>query len=242
MSRHKKVLIDLHDQALKNGLIEQIDSDWTTDLHATCDTAELENVDLAVVSRASLLNRLPKGTLTIFAGQPPEGAAPPFVVASPNLKALREQVHHALQYHRIMNVNQAASGSAVEQSHTSEGPLLTLSRQLQQLKRQGEMRISLVEQLPVAVIGIDDNDLVVLANARAREMMLNRSATIYATPYHQVLPDEICRFLQDPDRESAEVEWDELTFIANKDNFVLDSEYAGTVLTLTTNVQDIRGE
>lgn len=112
---------------------------------------------------------------------------------------LRENIRQAFEHYELrterdhlagqlnsLNAQLAQSNQGLQQRISSQ------SRELEQHARLFEASREVLERLPVAVLGVDDDGLVVLANAMARDLLGGMIEDWLGQPATRVLPPPLC--------------------------------------------------
>jgi c-di-AMP phosphodiesterase-like protein len=103
--------------------------------------------------------------------------------------------------------------------------------------KQSRMRIELVNQMPVGVIGIDDENTVVLVNPEAIRLLDADEIPVWGLQAGELLSEKINPFLKNKNKKDIRINIDGTEINIRKSFFYLDNSFAGTILVLWENGQ-----
>ncbi len=119
-----------------------------------------------------------------------------------------------------------------EDSFLLENTANSLNKHIEELMSQASMRRELVDQLPVGVIGIDDENIIVIANEKAIEILNLTNNFIFGIEINQLFPHEILSFIKNESQQDFVIDNETSKIIVRKSDFLLDDNFAGTILVL----------
>lgn len=230
------IYIHLNDESLRTQLIELLSADWALRWNVvTEDYARNypEAVKIAVTdSLPETAAIAPSKTLVIFCGDPGRD----FPCFSCLSESTPEQIFSALKrantYLDISQQNQEAMYKPDSGDEALETVAQSLSAKIHQLIKQSEMRIALVDQLPVGVLGVDDEGIIVLANPKAIEELSAEDTPIWGMPAQLMLGDDVASFIKKKEENETYMVRYGKKLKVRKAAFMLEGNFAGTILVL----------
>ncbi|MEN9361156.1 MAG: hypothetical protein RL095_2691 [Verrucomicrobiota bacterium] len=176
----------------------------------------------AVVVTDDPFFRAPPGSALIYVS--PDSATKP--------ETLAREVRRAWMQFETRRSNLAAYESARDNASTLEEIAQGLAQRVRQLSRQNEMRIALLEQMPVGIVGVDDLGCVVLVNAEAHKVLAELPVSPFGMPADMIFPSEVVALLHDRSRSSANYEICGQRFLVKRSDMDIDGEHLGQILAL----------
>lgn len=213
------IVVQIRDQEARRRLLALLgsDADMPGDYPAI-----LPDAAPAVVVTDDPFFRAPPGSALIYVS--PESAAKP--------EGLVREVRRAWMQFETRRSNMAAYESARDNASTLEEIAQGLAHRVRQLNRQNEMRIALLEQMPVGIVGVDDLGCVVLVNAEAHKVLAELPVSPFGMPADMIFPKEVVVLLRDRSRTSAVYEICGQRFLVKRSDMDLDGEHLGQILAL----------
>lgn len=236
MAGKVNIYIAVSDAKLKERLYQLITDDWTVPWNfVTSETNRMnpDHTDLAVLDDESILKTLDDKVINIFIGKPGDEA--PFFTCldSDDPERIYTELKRAYSYKEITIQNRESLYPEIKKTESLESIAQSLSTRVNQLMRQAEMRIALVDQLPVGVLGIDDEGVVVLINPKAIEYLDLENVPVWGMHLSNLLSEDVWKFLNDDSSKSMTMKRDGEGYKLLKETFLLNDTYAGTILVLT---------
>lgn len=229
------VYLKIADEELKEKTLQILSTDWSVGWHFVGDAqnqADPAATDIAVIDKNSYLDAIHSGAAIIFFGKTSDDMPYFSIVEEASPEALSKAIRRAHAYREISNQNAESLYSPKERQEL-ESIAHQLSSKVQQLIKQSEMRIALVDQMPVGVIGVDDEDTVVMANPKAIEILKVEDIPIWGLKSNELLRSgDAAAFICDPEKESVTIERNGDMIEIRKSEFNLDGRFAGTILIL----------
>ncbi len=189
---------------------------------------------IAVVDKDEAYASFGQSTTLIFLGKPKtpehffcavdegEGSAEELMKAIKRADAYRETTRQNIES-LYPNFEGGASLESIAQSLTAK---------IHQLIKLSEMRMAVVDQMPVGILGIDDEGAVVLANPKAIELLGMEDVPIWGLPAESILQELGAEFLKDRSAEEARIVRYGQAITLRKSPFILENNLAGTILIL----------
>lgn len=233
MASKSSVYVEISDASLKEQLFDRLSDDWSIRWRfITRDENKMtpEETDIAVIDNPSIMKHIDKRTTVVFMGVVDDDSAFFTTVDKADADALFRSVKRAFSYREITSQNAESPYQEKTDQYSLESIAHSLSARVHQLMRQSEMRIALVDQMPVGVLGVDDEDNVVLANPKAIETLSYEDIPIWGMNVRMMLSDAVGDFIKNEDAHEIEIERYGEKIIVRKAPFVLDDSYAGTIL------------
>jgi len=219
---------------LQEQLCQQLMSDWTVPWIPVARDAWKsfpDEIDMVVLDKGTPPLEIKEDTPLIFAGAAEDPGKYFAVQEDKDPEAIFRAIKRAHSYQEITKQNREALYPEHKAQDALESIAQTLSAKVHQLIRQSEMRIALVDQMPIGVLGIDDENMLVLANNKAIELLSMEDIPIWGLPIVSLLGNDIEAFLSAPKESFLFTRYGrELEF--RKTPFLLDSKLAGTILVL----------
>lgn len=234
MSERTNIYIEISDQSLKEKTYQRLSEDWTinwTFASREKNKTEPEDIHIAVIDDPKWLSTLGNQAVLVFLGRPDNDAPYFSTLEEVTPESLFKVIKRAYSYREITNQN-AESLYTPKDKDSLESIAQSLSVRVNQLLKQSEMRIALVDQMPVGILGIDDESCVVLANPKAIEALGMEDLPIWGLKASSLLSDKIEAFLKDEEAEETEITPNGKRIAVRKSSFYLDENYAGTILAL----------
>lgn len=230
------IYINLSDEQLRNQLVELLSSDWALRWNVVTEDYARNYPDAVKIAVTDNLPETesiaPSKTLVIFCGDPGKDF-PCFTCLS---EKSAEQIFNALKrantYLDISQQNLEAMYKQESGEEALETVAQSLSARIHQLIKQSEMRIALVDQLPVGVLGVDDEGIIVLANPKAIEDLSAEDTPIWGMPAPLMLGDEVASFIKKKNENETYMIRYGKKLKVRKSAFMLDGNFAGTILVL----------
>jgi len=147
--------------------------------------------------------------------------------ASP--QELLRAIKRAFCHIETRKMNMAASHSVKHHRATLEEIAKALAKQSRHLSNRAEMRLALVEQMPAAAAGIDEQGFVVLLNSRAKLLLNVDELQPYGTPASEVFPPEVCAFLN-TDEDERLISLKDKSISIRKSQFNINGNQLGSIL------------
>jgi PAS domain-containing protein len=94
------------------------------------------------------------------------------------------------------------------------------------------MRIALVDQMPVGVMGIDDENTIVLVNPKAIEILGVEDIPIWGLSVASLLTDSVGDFVKNESMTEMSMNRYGHNILIRKSPFILEDTFAGTILVL----------
>jgi PAS domain-containing protein len=234
MAKKINISLDLADPGLRDRLSHLISDDWTVPWSFVILEPDAVVSDGSVITVTDRIGHGSPLAPVIFVGTPPPGAGKCFaVVPSSDPETIFREIRRAYSHWEILSQNRESMGPRFEDGGTLESLAQSLSARVNQLMRQSEMRIALVDQLPVGIVGVDDENHVVLVNPKAIEILSVEDVPIWGVRIDHLLNREVGDFLYDEGREIMEYLRHGEPVEIRKSRFLLDGAFAGTILVLT---------
>jgi PAS domain-containing protein len=234
MSERTNIYIEISDQSLKEKTYQRLSEDWTinwTFVSQEKNKAEPEDIHIAVIDNPKWLSTLSEQAVLVFLGKPDDDAPYFSTLEEVTPESLFKVIKRAYSYREITNQN-AESLYSPKDKDSLESIAQSLSVRVNQLLKQSEMRIALVDQMPVGILGIDDEENVVLANPKAIEVLGVEDLPIWGLKATSLLSEKIGNFLKNEEIMETEINPDGKKIMIRKSSFYLDDSYAGIILAL----------
>ncbi|OGV40062.1 MAG: hypothetical protein A2020_13770 [Lentisphaerae bacterium GWF2_45_14] len=229
------VFLKISDEELKEKTLQKLSTDWTVSWRFVSDAqnqADPGATDIAVIDKSGNLAKIDGSAAIIFLGKTDDDMPYFSILEEADSEALSKTIRRAHSYKEISNQNTESRYSPKEKLEL-ESIAHHLSVKVQQLVKQSEMRIALVDQMPVGVIGVDDESTVVMANPKAIELLKLENIPIWGLKSEELLSDKtVGTFIKDTEKESMELSRDGRLLEIRKSTFFLDGHFAGTILLL----------
>lgn len=229
------VYLKIADEELKGKILQKLSTDWSVSWHFVGDAqnkADPAATDIAVIDNSAYLDFIHKGSAIIFLGKTSDDMPYFSIVEESDPEMLSKAIRRAHSYREISNQN-AESLYSPKDRQELESIAHQLSSKVQQLIKQSEMRIALVDQMPVGVIGIDDEDIVVMANPKAIELLKVEDIPIWGLKSGELFQSgDVASFICDPAKESVTFERNGDVIEIRKADFMLENHFAGAILIL----------
>ncbi len=235
MSSKINILVEIKDLSLRDRLASLLAEDWARPwniIDSRHDSETLKTVAIAVVDSPAPLSMLEPSVPVIFLGEPQEPAR---FFATLNDKApesLLSAVKRAFSYREITRQNKEALYPQMESESALQTVAQSLTARLHQLVKLSEMRVALVDQMPVGVLGIDDENNIVLANPKAIQLLGMEDIPIWGLSVDTIFRDKLSAFMSDRDSEEISITRYNQRIIIRKSPFFLENSQAGTILAL----------
>lgn len=229
------VYLKISDEELKGKTLQKLSTDWSLSWHFVGDAQNQANptaTDIAVIDQSTYLDLIHSGAAIIFLGKTSDDMPYFSIIEEANPETLSKAIRRASSYREISNQN-AESLYSPKDKQELESIAHQLGAKVQQLVKQSEMRIALVDQMPVGVIGIDDEDTIVMANPKAIELLKVEDIPIWGLKSSELLQSaDAAAFICDPEKESVSIERNGDVLEIRKSDFTLEGRFAGTILIL----------
>ena len=234
MPERTNIYIDISDHTLKEKTCQRLSEDWTinwTFVSKSSNKANPEQTHIAVIDNQKSLEHLQDSAAVIFLGATDDDAPYFSILEEVTPDSLTKAIKRAYSYREITNQN-AESLYCPKNKSALESMAQSLSVRVHQLMKQSEMRIAMVDQLPIGVLGIDDENTIVLANPKAREFLEVEDLPVWGLKADALLGNTIEAFLKNTDTDEIILERNGHKLSVRKADFTLDENYAGIILTL----------
>lgn len=235
MPRKVNIYVELSNAPLKEQILHKLSEDWSIKwsfIGKAENKAEPEETAIAIIDHLQTLQSLAQGVITIFIGKHKEKNSFFAVVDDPSPDAVFTVIRRAYSYWEITEQNTASLYSEEHERNSLESIAGTLSAHIHQLTRQSEMRIALVDQLPVGILGIDDENTIVLANPKAIEVLAVEDIPVWGLGVSALLTENVGKFVRDDEKKEIVINRYGQNIIIRKAPFMLDDAFAGTILVL----------
>lgn len=243
MSSKFNVYLGLKDPSLKEGLSAQFANDWTSTwnvVDALRTPSAAATAIVAVVDEEETLELFGKSTTIIFAGTPSvETAARCFQSIEKrgdDGKLQDEELYKAVKlafaYRETTRQNIESLYPPIGDSAPLEIMAQSLTARLHELQQLSDMRLSLIDQLPVGILGVDDEGIVVLANPKAIALLGMEDIPIWGLTVDALFKGQATEFMKDKSAEELKINVYGQQIVLRKSPFLLEKRQAGTILTL----------
>jgi PAS domain-containing protein len=229
------IYIEIADFNLHEQVIGVLSEDWASSwnvINAEKNRAYPEDTHIAVIDKASIKKHLGPQTMVIFLGESESEKDYFSVIEKPEPDAIYRAIKRCWTYKEITRQNAQSLYSTEKGQESLENIAHSLSIKVHQLIRQSEMRIALVDQMPVGVIGIDDEDSIVLANPKAIELLGLEEYPLWGIQMSMVFTEDVCDFIKSNDDHDIMIDCYDQKVVIRKTNFILDDKFAGRILML----------
>jgi len=237
MSSKTNVLIEIKDLSLKEQLADLLAGDWAMswNLLDAARRPELAATALiGVVDDESSASRFGQSTTLILLGE--TSSAERFFCSVENGEHAPEELYKAIRkafaYRETTRQNIESLYPNFQGGATLEAIAQSLTARIHQLIRLSEMRMAVVEQMPVGVLGIDDEGNIVLANPKAIELLGMEDIPIWGMAAETLIQENGMAFLKDKDAEELQIVRYGQSITFRKSPFILENSIAGTILIL----------
>ena len=231
MENKVNIILDVDNPTLKSQMHDLLaDSNILS-----CDTAVqtvAQDCPIAVIDSQDKALSFSDDTLLILADDKTEKQDSYFSTTDPDADLLMQELRKAYCHIQAAIANQEALQSVIENQEKIEDIARSLSQKIRDLSKQATMRIELLEQLPVGVIGIDDTNNIVLINQEAHKILADKPFVSFGLPVATVFNQEVANFLDDEGLEKIEYSWLGHTVQLKKASFELEGEFAGRILAI----------
>ncbi|OGV52624.1 MAG: hypothetical protein A2017_20700 [Lentisphaerae bacterium GWF2_44_16] len=235
MPRKVNIYVELSDLALKEQVLHKLTEDWSIKwsfIGKDENKATPEKTAIAVIDHPQTIPSIAQGVIIIFVGKHKEKNSFFAVVETPSPDSVFTVIRRAYSYWEITEQNTASLYSEKHEKQALESIAETLSAHIHQLTRQSEMRIALVDQLPIGVLGIDDENTIVLANPKAIDVLAVEDIPIWGLSVSSLLTESVGKFIRDEEKKEIVINRYGQNIIIRKAPFMLNDEFAGTILVL----------
>jgi len=235
MGEKINVYIEVADESLKEKLYHMLSDDWSIQWHFISrdeNRLEPEVVNIAVVDGTVKLKTIAKGASIIYLGQADDDSSYFTTIETPSPESVFKAIKRAYSFREITKQNVESTYEERQNKNSLESIAQSLSMRVHQLMKQSEMRIALVDQLPVGVLGIDDEATIVLANPKAIEVLSVEDIPIWGLSLEALLSEKVGEFVKNGDASEIIIERYGEKIVLRKSSFILDESYAGTILVL----------
>jgi len=127
-----------------------------------------------------------------------QGAIYKFLTKPWDDELLRKNVQKAFQYYELSSENQRLTEELRKANELLQGDKRALEECVQEKVRELELNVgalrvaqAVLEKLPVAVLGIDDDDIIAITNHKAQDLLDAGNAGLVGYPAGNVLPREV---------------------------------------------------
>ena len=227
------VYLKISDEELKEKTLQKLSTDWSISWHFVGDAQNQTDpaaTDIAVIDKNAYLENIHGDAAIIFLGETSDDMPYFSILEEVDPEILSKTIRRAHSYREISNQN-AESLYSPKDRQELESIAHHLSAKVQQLIKQSEMRIALVDQMPVGVIGIDDENTIVMANPKAIELLKVEDIPIWGLKSGELLQsEEAGAFIRDSEKESMEFCRNGEIMELRKAEFTLEGRFAGTIL------------
>lgn len=234
MSAKINLIIEVANKRLKREIEEKLASDWTASWKII-PASHGNGSEIAVTDSVSKLPEKCSGKYVILSGKPKKSDK---VFASSESKSsdeIIELIRQAIAYKDITEQNLISKYGQYEDDKDLEVLTQSLSAHIDQLVKQSQMRIAIVEQFPAGMIGIDDENVVVMANPSAVRMLGLEDMPIWGMEAAALLGSELAAFLKQDKKEQIKIKKGSRNLLFRKTPFMLDKKQAGTILAVWEN-------
>lgn len=231
MENKVNIILDVDNPTLKSQMYDLLEDSNILSCASTVQTLA-KDCPIAVIDSQDKALSFSDDTLLIFANQTNESKEEYFSTIDPDAELLMQELRKAYCHIQAAIANQEALQSVIENQEKIEDIARSLSQKIRDLSKQATMRIELLEQLPVGVIGIDDCNNVVLINQEAHKILADKPFVSFGLPIETVFNQEVANFLDDKGQEKIEYRWLEHTVQLKKASFELEGEFAGRILAI----------
>ncbi len=238
MSSKANIFLELRDPSLKELIAAHFAGDWTSSwnlVDASRNPNAASTALVAIIDDERSASVFGKSTSLVFAGSPedPNRYFQTVETEKPNApEALFKAVKLAFAYRETTLQNIESLYPAIGDSAPLELMAQSLTARLHELQQLSDMRLSLIEQLPIGVLGIDDEGIVALANPKAIEILGMEDSPIWGLSVKAIFKGQADAFLADAKAEELRICFEEQQIILRKSPFLLEKRSAGTILTL----------
>jgi FixJ family two-component response regulator len=104
---------------------------------------------------------------------------------------LRENVAEAFDYFELKSENKRLTAELLEANKALESRMLIEAGNARSNLIVLEMAQEILDNLPVGVLGIDDNGMLVLANSKAQQLLAFRRGIVVGDFVRDILPEEL---------------------------------------------------
>lgn len=231
MENKVNIILDVDNPTLKNQMRDLLADSNILVCHGERHT-DAESSPIAVIDSQDKALSFPDETLLILAESNGGVQEEYFSTIDPDADLLMRELRKAYCHIQAGIANQEALQSVIENQEKIEDIARSLSQKIRDLSKQATMRIELLEQLPVGVIGIDDAGNIVLINQEAQKILADKPFVSFGLPVATVFNEEVSNFLDDTGAEKIEYKWLEHTVQLKKATFELEGEFAGRILAI----------
>lgn len=229
------IYVEIKNTELKEDILQKISDDWTVNwgiVTRSQNNSEPELTDIAVIDNTKILNSLSKKTTIIFLGNPADRVNFFATIEKPATDSVFKAIKRANSYKEITKQNEVSLFCEKNNKESLEAIAESLSVHIHQLQRQSEMRIALVDQMPVGVMGIDDESTIVLANPKAIEILGVEDIPIWGLSVDSLLTETVGAFVKNENMTEMNLNRYGHNILIRKSPFILDDTLAGTILVL----------
>lgn len=219
------------EEGVRNILFEDWTMHWNF-VDRNTVKSDPETADIALIDDKRALSLLNKKTLIIFLGTVEDSKKFFSVIEDPSAEMAVQAIKRANSYKEITQQNEESLYPQSQDKNSLEAVAHSLSVRVHQLIKQSEMRIALVDQMPVGVLGIDDESTVVLVNQKAVEDLGIEDIPIWGLPASTLLSDKADQFIKSEDVNEMTIERYGENILLRKAPFILEDNYAGTIIVL----------
>ncbi len=197
MPNQVKIYLDLSNTTLEQNLRNAIGDNWHTNFtFESPTTLSPFLVDIAVIDNQRALCHINNDAKVIYAGTVNAVKKRIFSSCNPEVNELQDEIFRAKDYIEICSLNREALINNSQFNEVVEKCLQPLSYRIRIIAQQLELRESLIDQLPVGVIGIDDTNLVVLVNLCAKRILTRDNMPALGAPIDMLYSGKIASFIQ----------------------------------------------
>ncbi len=221
------ILISLENNILTKELYSLITNEWSLPWRVIGNDHYFSNPDIAdivIFDNHSLEFKISKNSAKIYI----DADSAEYNAESLLLKLRREYIVHDIRKQNKLSRYSAKPKDTFLLENTAN----SLNKHIEELMSQASMRRELVEQLPVGVIGVDDENIIVIANEKAIEILNLSDNFIFGTEVNKIFPEEVVSFIKDDSQEDFLIDNEVNKIRVRKSNFVLNNNFAGTILVL----------
>jgi PAS domain-containing protein len=247
MSSKTNILVDISDPSLREDFAVLLASDWTNSwnmLDAKRNPQFAATAQIAVVDSEAALALFNRSASVVFFGSSSDESKI-FERIDASAEKPADEIFRAVKkahaYRETTRQNIESLYPIPEKGSPLESVAHILSERLHELQRLSDMRLSLIEQLPMGVIGIDDEGAVVLANPKALELLGLQAIPVWGMSVAELLEGKADALMAAENEAWAEIVFKERRLILGKSPFLLENSPAGVILTISEPYIKSRG-
>ncbi len=233
MNENTYIYIDIQDVEYKKKIVEFILNDWTVSWRILSDEVFIQDssiVDIAILDNDNFFTMISKNSLNIYLGTTPNQSSCFSILIDHTPQSIFLEIKKAYFYQQTIKQNLRSQYREI--NNDLEIVASSFYDRIDTIKKQASMRIELVEQLPIGVIGIDDEMVVVLVNKKAIELCAWDDSSFLGKSIASLFSNEIISFINTIEIDEQLFFINDKQYILRKSDLNLNNEFAGTILTI----------